>query len=99
MPYRESWGYGQFVFWKKCFCETPYFPWFWTIGQMDLMDRRGLMGIFRPVVYGTVQSSVLYKDMGPLVLVVGFWIVHTEHSRVALGITTLKNDDCFSQVY
>ena len=24
MPYRESWGYGQFVLWKKCFCETPY---------------------------------------------------------------------------
>ena len=24
MPHRESWGYGQFVLGKKCFCETPY---------------------------------------------------------------------------
>ena len=24
MPCRESWGYGQFIFLKKCFRETPY---------------------------------------------------------------------------
>ena len=24
MPYRESWGYEQFIFLKKCFRETPY---------------------------------------------------------------------------
>jgi len=29
MPCRESWGYEQFIFLKKCFRETPYCEYYW----------------------------------------------------------------------